>query len=94
MNSTIKSFEDACKALGIDATLPDVSAIAERDGQALIATYKLTIIARALNAGWVPDWNNNEPKYWPWFDMSGSGLSCGDCGLRLFGFACRLSPLL
>lgn len=79
MSTKIKSFEDACKTLGIDAVLPDVSAIAERDGQSLIATYKLTIIARALNEGWVPDWNNMEGKWYPWFDMSGSGLSFFVC---------------
>ncbi|MBS1988726.1 hypothetical protein JST56_07105 [Candidatus Dependentiae bacterium] len=30
--------------------------------------YKLTVITRALNGGWTPDWNNSgEYKYYPWF---------------------------
>jgi hypothetical protein len=35
-------------------------------------------IAKVLNEGWEPSWNNsNENKYYPWFKMnSGSGLSC------------------
>lgn len=70
----IKTFEDACKKLGIDPTkLPDVSMLPEADGQALLAQYKLTVIARALNGGWVPDWDNGRfDKYYPWFRMSSS----------------------
>ena len=82
----IKSFEDACQALGLDPTaLPDVSKLREKDQAAQIAQYKLSIIAEALNEGWTPDWKNNrEYKYYPWFDMeddngSGLGLSCLDC---------------
>lgn len=65
----IKSFEDACKALGIEAIVPDFSASPEH-AKALTAHFKLVIIAQALNNNWKPDWNNNdEYKYFPWFDM-------------------------
>ena len=81
--SEIKSFEDACKALNIDATaLPEVSALPEKHQKALIAHYKLVTIAQAANDGWEPDWTNwNEGKYYPWFkivkqeDNTGFGLS-------------------
>jgi hypothetical protein len=34
------------------------------------------VICRVLNEGWSPDWNNSsEYKYYPWFKMSGLGLS-------------------
>jgi len=68
----IKTFEDACKALGIDnyKELPD-------DEKSVNAYRKLIIIIRALNEGWQPDWeNSNEYKYYPWFKMkSGFGFS-------------------
>lgn len=83
MTTTIKTFEDACVALGIDPTkLPDVSMLDAADGKALLAQYKLTIIARALNGGWTPDWNNGQwDKYYPWFWMSSSrGFSVYDYG--------------
>jgi hypothetical protein len=33
----------------------------------------LKLLAKALNQGWTPDWNNhNEYKYYPWFEMGGS----------------------
>lgn len=59
------------------------------------AYLKLSIIAEALNEGWTPDWDNSsEIKYYPYFKMSGSGLSCYDFGSLVHGFGCRLSPLL
>lgn len=69
----IKSPEDAFKALGIPkpSTLdfPD-----EMQGimGAAAAFIKLAAITEALNEGWVPDWSNeDQPKYYPWFDMRG-----------------------
>lgn len=71
MYTDIKTFEDACKVRGIDPNnLPDFSMIPEQHRQALTDHYKLVIIAEALNEGWKPDWNNDdEYKYYPWFDM-------------------------
>jgi hypothetical protein len=41
------------------------------------AYVKLCIIIEALNEGWIPNWgDSNEYKYYPWFNMSSSGLSC------------------
>jgi hypothetical protein len=81
----IKSFADACKALKIKTNLPDVSELAPKDRKSIIAHYKLTIIARALNAGWKPDWTNwNQYKYYPWFEYkktkSGFGFSYSHYG--------------
>src|SRR5437762_3029960 len=66
----IKTFEAACKKLGIDPkkaipVLPD-----HPHNKALIALAKLLIIIEVVNDGWKPDWNNDdEYKYYPWFDM-------------------------
>lgn len=72
---TIKSFEDACKKVGVDPeALPDVSMIPEEFRKAIINCYKLYIIFKAINNGWTPDWNNwDQYKYYPWFKVLSSG---------------------
>ena len=78
----VKTFEDACKALGFKySTNPIVDNVAVADYDAVNAFAKLCIIARALNEGWQPNWkDSSEYKYYPWFDLSsGSGLSFSDC---------------
>ena len=77
----IKTFEAACKALGLDpkTAIPDFSCYPVEDHAAMIAHCKLIIIARALNGGWKPDWSDSSQyKYFPYFNMN-SGLSYG-CG--------------
>ena len=85
--SKIKTFKQACKALGIDANaLPDFSMIPEGHQKAMLAHYKLVIIVEAVNESWKPDWSNhNEAKYELWPDVvpdkkkpSGFGLSFND----------------
>ncbi|WP_340112640.1 hypothetical protein [Maribellus mangrovi] len=73
---TIKSFEDACKHLGIDPTkLPDVSMIPEEFAKPIIANYKLTVVYKAINNGWRPDWSNwDQYKYFPWLSVLSSGF--------------------
>lgn len=96
----IKTFADACKALGIKPTLPDVSGLPEQHQQAIIAHYQLVIIAQALNEGWQPNWNDsNQYKYTPWFNVkataknpAGSGLSSDDFG-NGYSFTCVGSRL-
>ncbi len=83
----IKTFEDACTKLGINAeeiklTFPEQL---NHHAKAFIAHIKLVIITEALNDGWKPDWTNGEwDKYYAWFEMgsaSGAGFSFGgyDC---------------
>ena len=80
----IKSFSDACKALGIsEENLPEVSMLPEKHQKSITAFYKLMIIIEAINNGWTPDWSNvNQWKYYAWFEVkatkknpSGSGFS-------------------
>lgn len=79
----IKTFEDACKVLGIDpaTSLPDVTNVPEDMREAVIGHCKMMIVAKAINGDWSPNWNDhNEWKYYPWFyvhpdNASGSRLS-------------------
>lgn len=81
----VKSFEDACKHLGLNPNdLPVVDMLPEKDRKSIIAFYKLTIIIRALNEGWEPDWSNwDEWKYYNRFyvekgeDQRSSGFRYG-----------------
>lgn len=74
----IKSFEDACQLLGIATNLPEVSLLPENHQKAILAHYKLVIIAEALNEGWKPNWDDDdEYKYYPYFDMEGSSSGSG-----------------
>ncbi len=83
-NQKVKTFEDACDVLGISsisskafAFLPDLNR------KAIIAYYKLTIIAKALNGDWVADWENaGQHKYYPYFAfVPGVGFRFYGCGL-------------
>jgi hypothetical protein len=81
----VTSFEEACEKLGLpDGILPDVSKYAIEEQAAVTAHAKLLIIVKALNDGWKPDWNNDdEYKYYPWWDMektedNPSGFGLGD----------------
>jgi len=72
ISSRVRSFEEACVQLGHSAefVLQGVSPV---DDKAIVAFLKLFVIVRALNGGWVPDWNNtDEYKYYPWWDLQKS----------------------
>ena len=69
----IKSFDDACKKLGIEVNLPEVSALPEKHRKSVLAFFMLTIIIQAINDGWEPNWNDyNEWKYYAWFEVEAS----------------------
>jgi hypothetical protein len=73
----IKTFEDACSYLNIDP----VDNIPANFGKHVIAYCKLVIITKALNEGWLPDWDNDEDyKWYLWFSMDKPGF-------RLYGAA-------
>ncbi len=77
ITNKVKTFEDACKALGLDPKqLPVVDHLPEKDRRSIIAYYKLTVIIRALNEGWEPDWTNwDEWKYYNWFYINSAGFA-------------------
>jgi len=82
----IKTFELACEATKVDPA----SVFNDKDLPDEIAYKKLKVITRAVNQGWVPDWNNtNQCKWWPWFNLSsGFGFSGS-----YFGFGHTLTDI-
>jgi len=75
MYTEIKTFEDACNILKLDAAtvIPTFEFYPEADRQAMIDHSKLVIIAKAINGDWKPDWSDYaQYKYYPWFDMRSS----------------------
>lgn len=93
----IASYEDACRVLNIQPINEEVFNIFPKEDQrSMLAYHKLTVITRALNNGWKPNWDDqNEWKYYPLFRYVNAGLSCAytiyggyvyDCGSAL-GFA-------
>lgn len=76
---SIKTFEDACESLDINPS--DINFFAA-DSLDETAYKKLKIIAKAINQGWKPDWNNtNQQKWWPYFNLSsGFGFSFSGFG--------------
>lgn len=79
----IKSYEDACKVLGVQPIRENaVAAFPAEDRKSMLAYHKLTIIARAINGGWKPDWNDREQyKYYPVFYYKAAGLSYASASL-------------
>jgi hypothetical protein len=88
----IETFEEALEQFNIDKTEFENSCKGLTTDE--VAYRKIKLIAKALNQGWTPDWDNdNEYKYYPYFNMqSGVGFShsgydyrgtCTDVGSRL-----------
>lgn len=79
MNITdkIKTFEDACKAIGLAGpeALPELlqDKLADIVPSHIKAMLKLEIITLALNEGWqhIPD--GKHLAYWPWFILYTAG---------------------
>lgn len=81
----IKTIEDACHELGINyREFINKNQYLDFD----IQKYEeIKLVAKALNEGWQPNWqNSNEYKYYPYFNMkSGSGLAYGGYGCDCTG---------
>lgn len=67
----IKTFDDALEELGAEHPLVknyrQWSDYMEDDDPNLRAFLKLRIITAALNEGWVPEFNEGEERWYPWF---------------------------
>jgi hypothetical protein len=76
---TLTTFEAACKTLGIEATLPQVTGVSEAQVRRFLAEYQLDIIHQAT-PGAVPitELANNKLKYtgWLWFNPSRGAFDC------------------
>ena len=76
----IKSYEAACKALGLKPISDEVfNAFQKEDRKTTAAYHKLAVITRAINEGWQPDWSNSEErKYEPYMYTNSAGLAYAD----------------
>lgn len=94
----IASYEDACRVLNIQPINEEAFNIFPKEDQrSMLAYHKLTVITRALNNGWKPNWDDqNEWKYYPLFRYVNAGLSCAHTNNPGYGYGCdyRLSALL
>lgn len=83
----IKTFEDACHEIGIDAEAWNRDKISLGLEPDVLAFLKLRIIVKALNEGWEPRFTEDECRYYPWFILytgeeynkvgRGRKVSCG-----------------
>jgi hypothetical protein len=90
----IKTFEDALEMVGCTEEMKLYLNYNGSDADLLAAQAfaKLTIIAKALNEGWKPDWTNtNEYKYYAWFKGSSGAFVFGVYSNHLLDFVCRFS---
>lgn len=94
----IASYEDACRVLNIQPINEEAFNIFPKEDQrSMLAYHKLTVITRALNNGWKPNWDDqNEWKYYPLFRYVNAGLSCASTDFLGYAYVCvyRLSALL
>ena len=93
---TIKTFEDACKAIRVTTALPTLANGCQELLKTTIAGYKLMVIFQAINAGWTPDWgNSDQAKWFPWFWVlpSGSGFSASLASYLRRAYDRRFPPL-
>lgn len=94
----IASYEDACRVLNIQPINEEVFNIFPKEDQRnMLAYHKLTVITRALNNGWKPNWDDqNEWKYYPLFRYVNAGLSYASTDNAAAECECvyRLSALL
>jgi len=70
----IKTYADACSELGEtplnEQELKNLGFTTDE-----INYRKLKTVTKALNEGWICDWNDsNQYKYYPWFKMSSGGF--------------------
>lgn len=85
----VKSFEDALEIVGAS---DDQKILLYYNGHdtsmlASVALAKLSIIAKALNEGWQPDWSDDDQyKYYPWFNKLASAR-----GFSYYGYDCAYS---
>jgi len=67
----VKTFDDACNIVGINP----FDVWQEGDDSDEVAYKKLKVIARSLNEGWEPDYNDsNQRKWYPWFGLDKPGF--------------------
>ena len=79
--SLVKSYEDACRELGIKPTYPKFTQCLKQDRKSMIAYHQLTVIIRALHIlpngkYWKPDFNDYHQEKWKiWWSIEKNNLN-------------------
>lgn len=100
MYTEIKSKEAALKALNLKETgTPTITGIPEEFHPILLATYDALLRAKAIRAGWTPDYQVNTLKWEPWYYMrkdksNPSGFRFGGSDCTYASTRSVLGPLL
>lgn len=87
----VQTYEDACEVLGIQPIdFEEMNEVLDHNQVPMLAPHeiaykKLTIIAKALNFDWCPNWADfEEYKYYSWFDLkkeeTPAGVGSATCG--------------
>lgn len=67
----VKTFEDACRELGVEHQFVkafwSIYTGTDSDIADVVAYHKLRIVCAALNEGWEPQFTKGETRYYPWF---------------------------
>lgn len=81
MYTNIKTFEDACQAIGVNPEhLPEVGNLPKDLDEYIVTSYKLAIINQAINGEWRANYgNHNQKKWFPWFSIK-KGHASGSAG--------------
>ena len=80
--SLVRSYEDACRELGIKPTYPKFTQCQKEDRKSMIAYHQLIIIIRALNIlpngkCWKINFNDHYQIKWRiWWKIDKDGLGC------------------
>lgn len=79
----INSVQDAIEILGeSDSTVKQLRLLQSLEGisDKLITEMEIEVVAKALNDGWKPNWNNeNEYKYFVWWNMKDNCFDFVSC---------------
>jgi len=73
VTTRVKTFEDACEELGKDheavKAYRDIEWKLGKGNVDILAYLKLRIITTALNEGWIPQFTENEYRYYAWYNL-------------------------
>lgn len=82
----IKTFDDACRAIGTTEEKFNIKFEKLGLDPDTLAYEKVKVVAKAINDGWVPDWNDsNQYKYYPYFKVLSSGSGFSNSSFRSAG---------
>lgn len=79
----VKTLEDVCRETGTDFTA--FMLLKNSLAPDTFAYETMKLISKALNEGWVPDWNDGTAKWQPWFYLDGPS------GFRFYDSFCDYS---